>query len=384
MSSQRIQPAAGRHDTGGWLFPLLATFVVALVLTLAAAVPAQAQSGTAEPSVTAEQPLAGQVPGNAQGGTSDTEFWKMIREGQSGTVSQPDKKLGVLVDSSGENWRAILNGPVKVYGAWIILGMLALLALFYALRGRVPIDGGFSGKTVERFNGLDRFAHWLSATSFIILALTGINIVYGKYFILPIVGPAAFSWITQVGKYAHNFVAFAFMAGVVLMFLLWVRFNIPKKHDLVWLAKGGGIFNSKVHPPSERFNAGQKVIFWLACLGGLSLSMSGIALLFPYEFGFFAKTFGTLNALGFNLPTEISPLQEQQLNQIWHSILAFVLIAIMMAHIYIGSVGMQGAFAAMGSGQVDVNWAEEHHNMWYERLVREGKAPASTNMHPAE
>jgi formate dehydrogenase subunit gamma len=248
----------------------------------------------------------------------------------------------------------------------------------------VPIDGGFSGKTVERFNGLDRFAHWLSATSFIILAVTGLNIVYGKYFILPIVGPAAFSWITQAGKYAHNFVAFAFMAGVVLMFLLWVRFNIPKKHDLTWLAKGGGIFNSKVHPPSERFNAGQKVIFWLACLGGLSLSMSGIALLFPYEFGFFAKTFGTLNAIGFNLPTEISPLQEQQLNQIWHSILAFVLIAIMMAHIYIGSVGMQGAFAAMGSGQVDVNWAEEHHNMWYERLVREGKAPASSNMHPAE
>ncbi|MBK1698337.1 formate dehydrogenase subunit gamma [Rhodovibrio salinarum] len=384
MSSQRTQSVARRQDAGGWLFPLLATLIVAVFLTLAASSPAWAQSGTADPSVTAEQPTRGQIPGNALGGTNDTEFWKMIRQGQSGTVSQPDKKLGVLVDSSGENWRAILNGPVKVYGAWLILGVLALLALFYALRGRVPVDGGFSGKTVERFTTLDRFAHWLSATSFVILAFTGLNLVYGKYFLLPLIGPSAFSWITQAGKYAHNFVAFAFMAGVIMMFLLWVRFNIPKKHDLTWLAKGGGIFDSKVHAPSERFNAGQKGVFWLACLGGLSLSMSGIALLFPFEFGFFGKTFAALNGLGLDLPAQLSPLQEQQLNQIWHSILAFVLIAVMLAHVYIGSVGMQGAFSAMGSGQVDVNWAEEHHNMWYARLVEEGRAPPSNQIHPAE
>jgi formate dehydrogenase subunit gamma len=363
------------------LIALLSVLSVAFALALAQ--PAGAQSGVQGADVREPSPTAGNVPGNALGNSSDSQMWLDIRKGLQGTVSLPDKKLGILIQSEGENWRAVLNGPVKLYGSWLLLGMIALLALFFALRGRVPIDGGWSGRTVERFNSLDRFAHWLSAVSFIVLAVTGLNIVYGKYVLMPVIGPAAFAWFTQVGKYIHNYVAFAFMAGILMMFLLWVRFNIPKRHDLTWIRQGGGLFNSKIHPVSERFNAGQKAIFWLVALGGLSLSMSGIALLFPYEFGFFAKTFETLNLLGLNLPTELSPIAEQQLNVVWHSIVGFVMIAVILAHIYIGSVGMQGAFAAMGSGRVDENWAAEHHNLWYERLKREGYAPPSGRQ-PAE
>jgi formate dehydrogenase subunit gamma len=316
-------------------------------------------------------PTEGRVPGETLGNTSDSQLWRNIRRGVEGTVSIPDKKLGVLVQSQGENWRAIRNGPVATYGAWLLLVVLGFLALFFALRGRIKIEHGWSGRTVERFGPVDRFAHWLSATSFVLLALTGLNLLYGKFVLMPVLGPSLFATLSQAGKYVHNFIAFAFMAGLLMMFVLWVRHNIPNRHDLVWLRQGGGLFAAGVHPPSERFNAGQKIIFWLVILGGASLSVSGIALLFPYEFSFFAKTFGVLNMLGLGLPTDLAPLQEQQFNQIWHAILGLVMIGVILAHIYIGSVGMQGAFAAMGSGRVDTNWAREHHSLWYERVTGE-------------
>lgn len=331
-----------------------------------------------------EGPRGGAVPGNTLGTTSDTQFWRSIRQGMQGTVALPDKKLGVLVQSEGENWRAIRNGPVSLYGSWLLLGTIALLALFMALRGRVQIDGGFAGRTVERFTTLDRVAHWTTAVSFLVLALTGLNVLYGKYVLLPILGPSIFSALTLAGKYAHNFLAFPFMAGLVLMFLLWIRYNIPKRHDLTWLRQAGGLFDSKVHPPSERFNAGQKVIFWLVVLCGLSLSLSGLALLFPYQFSFFAKTFAVANLLGADLPSSFLPVVEQQLNQVWHTVVALVLMAVILAHIYIGSIGMQGAFTAMGSGRVDVNWATEHHNLWVDRLRREGRVPDERHRQPAE
>lgn len=360
----------GRDDNrfgAGRAWNLLA--VLALALTLLLAGMGSGLAATEGADVRPPEPTGGHVPGNAQGNTSDYEIWRDIRGGLQGTVSIPDKKLGVLVQSEGESWRAIRNGPVALYGSWLLLAVIGLLALFFALRGRIEIEEGWSGKTVERFGPLDRFAHWLSAVSFIVLALTGLNLLYGKYVLMPILGKSAFAAITQAGKLAHNFLAFAFMLGIVLMFVLWVRHNIPNRYDLIWLAKGGGLFSKGVHPPSERFNAGQKIIFWLVVLLGVSVSMSGVALLFPYEFSLFAKTFAALNVFGLGLPTDLSPLQEQQLNQVWHAIVSMVMIAVVIAHIYIGSIGMQGAFAAMGSGRVDANWAREHHSVWYARVT---------------
>jgi formate dehydrogenase subunit gamma len=183
----------------------------------------------------------------------------------------------------------------------------------------------------------------------------------------PVIGPDAFGALTLFGKYAHNYLAFAFMIGLVLAFVLWVAHNLPHKSDLVWLAKGGGMIGS-AHPPARKFNAGQKILFWLVMLGGLSISMSGISLMFPFELPLFAKTFAALNMVGFDLPTNLTAMQEMQLGQLWHTVMAVFLIAIIIAHIYIGSLGMEGAFDAMGSGQVDVNWAREHHSLWAEEV----------------
>ena len=156
------------------------------------------------------------------------------------------------------------------------------------------------------------------------------------------------------------------MAGLALSFLLWARHNIPNKLDLKWLAMGGGIFVKGVHPPARKFNAGQKVIFWAVMIGGLSVSMSGIALMFPFQTSMFADTFAILNMIGFSLPTDFTAMQEQQLNQLWHGIVSMGLMTMIIAHIYIGSVGMEGALDAMNSGMVDRNWAKEHHNLWVE------------------
>lgn len=320
---------------------------------------------------------SGSVPGGSLGSTSDSEFWRQIRQGQQGSVSIPDKKSGVLIQSEGDNWRAIRNGPVSVMGGWLMLGMIILLALFFALRGRIRIESGPSGQTIERFNVIERFGHWLLAISFIILALTGLNLLYGRYFMPMLIGKDAFALITMWGKYAHNFVAFAYMAGLALTFVLWVAHNIPNRHDLIWLAKGGGLFSKGSHPPSKKFNAGQKFVFWITILGGISLSLSGWALLDPFQYHMFGKTFEFLNIFGFNLPTDLTLMQEQQLAQVWHAAVSLVMIAVIMAHIYIGSIGMEGAFAAMGSGKVDLNWAREHHNLWVEQVEREMAQNAS-------
>jgi formate dehydrogenase subunit gamma len=324
----------------------------------------------------------GEIPGQSLGGTSDAEFWRMIRHGEQGSVANPDKKAGVLIQSQGEDWRNFRNGPVSRYGAWGMLGIVVALALFFTLRGRIKIEKGVAGVKIERFNFIERFGHWLTAVSFIVLALTGLNILYGRQVLLPILGKDAFSTMTMAGKYAHNYIAFAFMAGLVMIFIMWVAHNMPNRHDLKWLAVGGGLFTKGVHPPSKKFNAGQKLVFWLTILGGLSLSFSGWALLDPFQYSFFSDTFAILNVFGFSLPTELTLMQEQQLAQLWHSIVALFMIAAIAAHIYIGSVGMEGAFDAMGTGKVDLNWAKEHHNLWVEEVQKEESAKGGTA--PAE
>jgi formate dehydrogenase subunit gamma len=337
---------------------LAAMIVVAVAQTH---VPAMAQ--TANPDVQTE----------AQGSVADSQMWQAIRKGTTGNVSIPDKNAATLIQSEGDNWRAIRNGPVSLYSAAAIFGMIFLLALFFVLRGRIKIEHGKAGYTIPRFSGIERFAHWLMAGSFVVLGLSGLNMLFGRYVLMPVIGKEAFAFITMWGKYLHNYLSFAFMAGVALAFVLWVAHNLPSRHDLVWILKGGGILFKDSHPPAKKFNFGQKVIFWSVTLLTISVSLSGIALMFPFETAFMAKTFAFLNTFGFDLPTALSPIQEQQLNQVWHGIVGVAFIVIILAHIYIGSVGMEGAFDAMGSGQVDANWAREHHSLWVEEMEEKGK-----------
>jgi formate dehydrogenase subunit gamma len=344
--------------------------VLILVLATASWVGTGAGQGafaqTDQRAVEEPSPVGGNVPGGHLGAASDTDIWRAVRGGIRGTVSIPDKQAGQMIQSEGDNWRARRNGPLTMGGIYGLFGIVVVLALFFFARGRIKIEAGLSGKTIERFNDIERFAHWLTAVCFIVLALTGLNLLYGRHVLLPVLGPTVFTTITIGGKYLHNYLAFGFMLGIVMMLVLWVRHNFPNKHDLVWLSQAGGLFTKGSHPPSRRFNAGQKILFWLVVLGGLLLSLSGLSLLFPFAMPLFDATYA-LFGLG-----PVLPVEEMQLAQLWHAVVGLVLIVVVVAHIYIGSLGMEGAFDAMGSGHVDENWAREHHNMWVAEV--EGKA----------
>jgi len=330
----------------------------------------------------------GQVPGNWSGSSSASDIWGVIRKGRCGTVSIPDKQAGCLVQSEGEEFRAFRNGPMSSIGGWSMLAMLVVIALFFAVRGRIRIDAGPhpEGRTIERFNGLERFTHWLTASSFIILSITGLNVLYGKYIFPAIIGKSAFATLTMWGKMAHNYISWAFMLGIFMMFILWVKDNIPGKVDLQWLAAGGGFFSKGVHPPSRRFNAGQKLVFWAVIGGGVAHIFTGLQLLFPFEIQFFAEVFTVLNLVGFSLPMELTVLQEIQYALLWHGVSTFIMLLLIFAHIYIGSLGMEKAFDAVGTGQVDLNWAKEHHGLWVEEMEQEAAEDAgqTAQQQPAE
>ena len=377
------------------IIALLAVTCVGFVaLSIASGERVQAQSSVRPPADATTTVQPGTPPGSlpttvAPGVVPSADMWRSIRQGVAGRVTIPDQKAAILVQSEGENFRAFRNGPLSVYGVWLMLAMIVVIAIFYALRGCIRVEEGFAGRTIERFNFLDRFSHWLVATSFIALALTGLNMLYGRYVLLPVIGPSAFSAISIWGKYAHNYIAFAFMLGLVLIFVLWVKNNLPTLTDLKWLARGGGLFVKGSHPPAYKFNAGQKLLFWLVMLAGVSVSVSGICLIWPFEFHPFAPTFTAINVFtgpfGLTLPTELTALQETQLSLVWHAIVALVFITLVLAHIYIGTLGMEGAITAMTDGQVDENWAHQHHSLWLEQVKEaEKREPPAAAAVPAE
>ncbi|MCS6892077.1 MAG: formate dehydrogenase subunit gamma [Rhodovarius sp.] len=307
-----------------------------LALALGISAPALAQEGTPRGVVSAEELEAATM---RQGG--------MI----SGRVTLPDQAAANLIQPAGQAWRDFHNRTLTWVGGVAILGMLGVLVVFYLTRGRIRVEGGLSGRTIPRFNLLERANHWMVATSFIILGLTGLNLTFGRFLLLPLVGPETFTAISEAGKIAHNYLSFPFTLGIVLMLLLWVKDNIPNRLDIEWFKQGGGLIG-KGHPDSKRFNGGQKMVFWLTILGGGAVAVSGYLLIFPLQ--------GTTVA-------------DMQLAHTVHALVGVLMIAAMLAHIYIGSIGMEGAFDAMGSGQVDLNWAKEHHNLWTQEQLAAGR-----------
>lgn len=309
---------------------------------------------------------AQQVNPTAQSVTEDTLLQALQGEQMvQGRVSIPDDNSSGLIKPGNKSWASTYTGTVQSLTMLAVGGAIVVLALFYMIRGRIRIDGQMSGIRILRFTAVERFAHWLMAGSFIVLALTGLNLVLGRTIILPLLGEGTFATLTAWGKIAHNYVGWPFMAGLVLSFLVWVAHNIPDRVDAAWLAQGGGLLKKGVHPPAKKFNAGQKIIFWSVTLGGAALSFTGVMMLFPVLAGTQA---------------------DWHLYQLIHGIVAAGLSFIIIAHIYIGSVGMEGAFDAMGSGEVDLNWAKEHHSLWVEEVQgKSGKSgrPAS-GAHPAE
>lgn len=311
-------------------------------------------------------PVQAQQPGLVNPTASSVKEQQLFQELNriQGRVSIPDHRSSVLEQPAGREWREFHTGALRWIGGIAILGMLAAIVIFYLLRGMVRIEAGRSGRTLVRFNMFERMVHWLTATCFIILAISGLNITFGRPLLLPLIGLEAFSDWSQWAKYAHNYLSFPFTIGVILIFLMWIAGNIPSRVDVDWVKRGGGIVGDD-HPPAYRFNAGQKLIYWIVVLGGGAVAVTGYLLMFPFY---------------------ASDIEGMQIAQVVHSVVAVLFVAAMLGHIYIGTVGMEGAFEAMGSGTVDVNWARQHHALWLEQQkAREAAAGArSAAASPAE
>src|SRR6202171_6086126 len=296
--------------------------------------------------------------------TSERDLLKQAPRAE-GRIDIPDTKAGVLIQPAGRTWDYFHEVLLHWGGAILILGTIVLLGAAYLIIGRVPIAEGRSGRKVLRFKAFERFSHWLTAVSFVILGLTGLNITFGKIVLLPLVGPDTFSDVAQAAKYWHNFVSFAFVVGLVLIVALWIKDNVPRKVDIDWVRQGGGFIKSR-HAPAGRFNAGEKLVFWFALGAGAAVTVSGVLLLFPFY---------------------VTNIAGMQIAQIVHAVVAVLFVAVIIAHIYIGTLGMEGAFEAMVTGEVDLNWAKEHHDLWLkEQLTNERLAARSgqSSATPAE
>ena len=254
----------------------------------------------------------------------------------------------VLINAWGETWRTFRASQLVPIGGWVLFGTLALISAFYLIRGRIAIEGGRSGKRVPRFSVNQRVVHWFAAGLFVLLGVTGLVLLYGRYVLVPLLGPEGFSATAAACKEVHNLFGPIFPFALVALMVLFGRGNRFRWLDVKWFLKAGGLFGHTI-ADSGYYNGGQKAWFWMTVLFGIGISVSGLILDFP-AFGQGREVMAAAHVV--------------------HAVIAIGFIAASLGHIYIGTLGMEGAVESMTSGYVDANWAKEHHNLWYVEMEK--------------
>jgi formate dehydrogenase subunit gamma len=277
--------------------------------------------------------------------------WSEVRSGEPQITTVRGRETNVLIQPEGQTWRAV-RVPILFWGGIIFALTVCGLAVFHMLRGTMGDPGRPGERVIERFSPMDRYAHWFVAIVWVALAISGLILSLGKAVLLPLIGYTLFSWLATLAKTLHNFAGPLLIIGVPWLFVRFLRDNGLSGEDVRWFANIMGYFKGHEYP-SERFNAGEKIVFWLVLVvGSTILIVSGLILLFPN----FDQTRSTM-----------------QVANIVHAVVAYLSIALACVHIYLGTIGLQGAYRAMRDGDVRESWAEHHHLRWYQRVVA-GKA----------
>jgi len=282
-----------------------------------------------------------------------SEYWREVRRSDEGYTAVRGQETNVLIQSRGESWRELRNGPVKVIGAVMVLGVIGAVLLYHLTKGGFKLEHR-TGRKVLRWAVSDRVLHWYTAVLFIILAITGLSLLWGRHVLIPLLGKDGFGAWANFAKPVHDYLALPFVAGLVVMLLKWFHHNIPASYDLEWLKKAGGYLGGG-HPPAGFANAGEKAYYWTLVIAGTTLVASGFWLLFP------------------NLGFERDAMQNAN---IVHAVSSLVLTAFVCLHIYLGTLGSEGALEGMLTGEVDEGWARQHHGVWLEEVQQSGGAKA--------
>lgn len=315
----------------------LLTVLLATLLFTAGSAFAQAAGDPAQ----ARPPAAPQGAGDVA-----SDYWRALRKGETGKSSGAPGGSSDLINVSGQAWMEQRNGEVYDIGAWAFALFAGGVALFYLARGTVRVQGGNSGQVVERWTLVNRVIHWWVAVLFILQLLTGLALLYGKPLLIPLLGKSGFASLALLSKNGHNYLGPLLFVGLVVMVVAWLKHNLPKWVDVTWFAKGGGLVG-KGHPSAGYLNGGEKVWYWIVVFAGGLIVVTGMILDFP-NFGQTRETMQEMHYL--------------------HTVSGLIMGAAMLGHIYIATLGTEGAFWGMWNGHVDVNWAEQHHDMWYETV----------------
>lgn len=288
-----------------------------------------------------------------------SNMWGAVRDGVEGYSSVTGPGANVLVQASGNDWRLARNGAISEKLPWVIVGMFALVVLYHLIHGKNRLDADrLSGRKIPRWNFLDRLVHWTTAISFILLAITGLSMLIGKQLLIPVLGKAGFAMWAQLAISIHNVVGPVFCAGVALMIIMWIWYNLPTRVDMKWFAQLGGLIGKK-HPSAGRMNGGEKVWFWLLATGGTVVCITGLIMVAP--------------VYGWQIPGLDAARSTIQQANLLHAVIGVVWTAVAIGHIYIGTAGTEGAFEGMATGYVSEEWAKQHHDLWYDKMVAKGK-----------
>ena len=280
---------------------------------------------------------------------NNSPVWSGVASGESFTTVIKGRETGVLINKSGETWREIRNDWISYYGGWAVAIVFLLIMASHLVKGPVKLPEPRTGKLIERFSSAERLAHWTMAFSFVTLAVTGLLMMFGKYVLASWMGLTLNSWFASISLVIHNFLGPLFAVSIIVFFIMYVKDNMPEKNDIEWLKKGGGLLG---HAPAGRFNMGEKIWFWGGVtVLGIVVSATGLILDFP--------NFDQGRVL-------------MQQSHVIHSSAALLFMIMSMGHIYIGSIGMEGALEAMRDGYVDETWAKAHHDAWYDD-IKSGK-----------
>lgn len=348
--------------------------------------PAPSLAGVSSQNIMEVKPEASSTPGYADQTNGErakvqpgnnAPMWRQVGSGVTGYSSLPVAQApeagnliqpmvqypGARLASAGEAWRQVRNNWIIPYGASLIAISLLALIIFYFSKGALGKDHPDSGRKIERFTPLERAAHWSNAAAFLALAVSGLVLAFGKFFIQPVIGNTLFGWLAYVLKNVHNFVGPLFAVSLAVIIVIFVKDNFLNKADLVWLSRAGGVLG-KGHLPSHRFNMGEKGLFWWGItVPGIVVVVTGLIL------NKLVPGLGVLRG-------------DMQVAHMLHATLGLWMMALLLGHIYMGTIGTRGAYAAMKTGYVPEGWAQEHHALWYDD-VKAGKIPAERTVQPA-